>query len=257
MRNVFQDGQSKAVLLVDATNAFNSLNRQAHHSCSSITLLWDVEERSNEEEEAKKGQKKTYTAKSKTKRSISMVERSDEISKESKKRPQCPKKFKRIEKEKAIIQKKNFKGNCSRQNTYPYKCRTISTSFQLLIYFASHFLVQKLQHQSYYVAIVFLSLTFDCSHKSWLIWFCIHTLSFCYLNAAMTMLIDLCRRRKECGGLYYSHCILMIAVVLFSCCHCYVKPHNYVGSVLVCCSNFGLIILSTEIFLKGKNDWFH
>ena len=48
----------------------------------------------------------------------------------------------------------------------------------------------------------------------------------------------------------------MIAVVLFSCCHCYVKPHNYVGSVLVCCSNFGLIILSTEIFLKGKNYLF-
>lgn len=34
-----------------------------------------------------------------------MVERSDKISKESKKRPQCPKKFKRIEKEKAIIHK--------------------------------------------------------------------------------------------------------------------------------------------------------
>ena len=71
-----------------------------------------------------------------------------------------------LKKKRQSFKKKNFKGNCSRQNTYPYKCRTISTSFQLLIYFASHFLVQKLQHQSYYVAIVFLSLTFDCSHKS-------------------------------------------------------------------------------------------
>ena len=69
MRNVFQDGQSKAVLLVDATNAFNSLNRQAYHSCSSIALLWDVEERSNEEEEAKKVKRK-HTQKSLKEREV-------------------------------------------------------------------------------------------------------------------------------------------------------------------------------------------
>ena len=38
MRSVFQDEQSEAVLLVDATNAFNSLNRQA--ALHNIPHLW-------------------------------------------------------------------------------------------------------------------------------------------------------------------------------------------------------------------------
>ena len=90
-----------------------------HYSVASfnrITVQGDVKERSNEDEEAKKRSKENIHRKSKRKRSISMVERSDEISKESKNSPQCPTKFM---KKKRQSFKKIFKGNCSRQNTYP------------------------------------------------------------------------------------------------------------------------------------------
>ena len=44
MHNVFQDEQSEAVLIVDATNAFNSLNRQTalqniHYLCPSLATV--------------------------------------------------------------------------------------------------------------------------------------------------------------------------------------------------------------------------
>ena len=106
-----------------------------------------------------------------------MVERSDEISKESKNSPQCPKKFmkkkgnhsKNFSKEIAagkiptVKNVENLSQTTSQQGaqsklkiTYIH---TISSSLidlppkQLQIYFASNCSVQKLQHQSYYVVL--------------------------------------------------------------------------------------------------------
>ena len=119
-----------------------------------------------------------------------MVERSDEISKESKNSPQCPKKFmkkkgnhsKNFSKEIAagkiptVKNVENLSQTTSQQGaqsklkiTYIH---TISSSLidlplkQLQIYFASNLFSAEITASIILRCIVFLSLTSDCSHKS-------------------------------------------------------------------------------------------